>query len=79
MKRKALPTSPLAALGAKPKRGKRPASKPGKPTPEAPRRRRTVYLAPDVDRALRLYAAAHDAELSELITEAVRVYLAAHK
>lgn len=71
MKRKALPTSPLAALGAKPK--------PGKPAPEAPRRRRTVYLAPDVDRALRLYAAAHDAELSELITEAVRVYLAAHK
>ena len=38
-------------------------------------RRLTAYLEPDLDRRLRRYALDEEAELSDLLTEALRRYL----
>jgi hypothetical protein len=39
------------------------------------RKRRTIYFTEDVDKRLRLYVAAEDAEMSAVVTQAVEEFL----
>ena len=86
MPRKALPDSPLAALGLKKKAktrktAKAKTGKPAKPkggmviTVGQPKRNRTIYLPPELDRALRLYSAEHDQTASDVVAAALIAYL----
>ena len=84
-KRKALPDSPLAALGigGKPKRSKAtktPKTKTAKTTAtkaaaEGTKRARTIYLPPDLDRRLRVHAAIEEQAVSDVIAAALKAYL----
>ncbi len=67
---RAMPHSPLAALGVRPKSGKA-----ATPAPPEKKRVRMVYLPPDLDRRLRLRAAAMERDVSGVVAEAVELYL----
>jgi len=77
MKRKAMPDSPLAALGVKKKTSRtKTAAKPkGKAASTGDKRARTVYLPPELDRRLRLHAAELDRTVSDVIADAVAAFL----
>jgi len=79
MARKAMPDSPLAALRAPKRKAKTKTAKGEPPTKaaatKADKRPRTLHLPAELDRRLRLHAAANDQTVSDVIAAAVEAWL----